>query len=130
VDNLDLKTSETQEDNILVQFNESDKKTTITYKTQEIKPYLRFVFAKEVFRHLINTKHESVSELLDLPKEVNEIHANLFASYLLIPDHLLIEKVDELDCSYDIVNQLAQWFWVSKALMNKRLRKHIENIQK
>ena len=60
------------------------------------------------------------------PDEVLDVQANIFAGMLLIPGPLLRKEVEAIDSSLDIVVQLADVFWVSKALMNQRLRDYME----
>ena len=56
------------------------------------------------------------------------MQGNIFAGMMLIPDHLLCKEVDNLDSTMDFVAQLTDTFWVSKALMNSRLRDYMDNM--
>ncbi|MFW7380986.1 MAG: ImmA/IrrE family metallo-endopeptidase [Oligoflexus sp.] len=114
---------------LVSQIDESGQnKTIIEYHGLEMRPYIRFLVAKEIYCHLVRSKHELVAELGDVPAEVLDIQANIFAGILLIPGYLLRHEVERIDSSLDLVSQLADTFWVSKALMNQRLRDYLENL--
>ncbi|MEZ4742217.1 MAG: ImmA/IrrE family metallo-endopeptidase [Bdellovibrionota bacterium] len=98
----------------------------IRFKGPDMRPYIRFVAAKELFRFLVKSKNSIVSKFFDSPEEVLEIQANIFAGILLVPAAILRKEVETIDSSLDIVLQLADTFWVSKALMNQRLRDYME----
>lgn len=100
--------------------------TTIRFRGPEMRPYVRFVAAKELFKHLCRTKNALVGKFAQRPQEVIDIQSNLFASMVLVPGKLLRTEVERIDGSFDIVMQLADLFWVSKALMNQRLRDYME----
>jgi hypothetical protein len=101
-------------------------KATFRYRGTEMRPYIRFAVAKELFKFLVKSHHPLVEKFLNCPLEVLEIQANVFAGMLLIPAKLLKADVETIDGSLDIVLQLADTFWVSKALMNQRLRDYME----
>jgi Zn-dependent peptidase ImmA (M78 family) len=65
--------------------------------------------------------------LSDTPAEIVDILANVFAGALLIPSELLRDEVQKLDMSFDMIRQLSEVFWVSRSLMNQRLRDFLEN---
>ena len=102
--------------------------TTVTYRGPEMRPYVRYQCARELFRHLCRTRHDLVQRFHDAPVEVQDIQANVFAGLMLVPGALLRREVDAIDSSIDIVQQLAEIFWTSKALMNQRLRDYMENL--
>jgi len=106
----------------------ADLKVTVRHKGSEMRPYLRFLVARELFRYLVNSGSLHVAHLRTCPEEVQDIRANLFAGLLLAPGKMLRKEVEKIDTSYDIVNQLSETFWVSKALMNQRLRDYMENL--
>lgn len=99
---------------------------TVSYKGPEMRPYVRFLLAKRLFKYLCQTHPELGGKFQYNPPEVQEIQGNIFAGVLLVPGHLLRKEVERLDSSVDIVLQLAETFWVSKALMNQRLRDYME----
>jgi hypothetical protein len=102
--------------------------TTVRFKGPEVRPFVRFLLAKELYRHLCRTRNTVLGRLCEAPGEVQEIQANIFAGMLLIPGTLLRKEVESIDSSKDIVLQLSETFWVSKALMNLRLRDYMENL--
>ena len=99
----------------------------LRYRGPEMRPYVRFLLAKEIFKVLIKLDHPSVEAVRNNPSEVVDIQANIFAGMLLIPGPLLKKEVEKIDSSLDLVAQLADTFWVSKALMNQRLRDYLEH---
>lgn len=103
-----------------------DLKVIIKFKGPEMRPFIRFLIAKETFKYLVRSKNPICAQFIDSPEEVIEIQANLFAGVLLIPGKMLRNEVDSIDSSLDIVLQLAETFWVSKALMNQRLKDYME----
>jgi hypothetical protein len=102
--------------------------TTIRFRGPEMRPYMRFLLSKELFKHLVRTGHASCSRFAGSPTEVLDIQANIFAGMLLIPGEMLRKEVEKIDSSLDIVLQMAETFWVSKALMNQRLRDYMEHL--
>lgn len=103
-----------------------ETKTIISAHDSESRPYIRFVAANALFKHLIarGERHEAFA---DAPAELIEILANIFAGALLVPGELLRKEVNRLDMSFDMIRQLAESFWTSRALMNQRLRDFLEN---
>ena len=99
-------------------------KYTIQYRSPEMKPYLRFLIAKEFARIYLYKDKLTASGWGQLTK-IEDIQANIFASNVLIPDNLLQNEVEKLDISMDIVTQLAELFWVSKGLVNNRLKDYL-----
>jgi Zn-dependent peptidase ImmA (M78 family) len=83
---------------------------------------MRFLIAKELFMFLYLSRNDILGEITDTPEEIIDIYANIFATYLLVPNHLLRKEVSAVKSSLDIVQQLADIFWVSKSFMNQRLR--------
>jgi Zn-dependent peptidase ImmA (M78 family) len=93
-----------------------------------MRPFVRFVMAREIFKHLVASNHQIGAPFVGAPSDVLDIEANLFAGVLLVPGSLLRKEVDHIDSSIDIIKQLAETFWVSKALMNQRLRDYMEHL--
>lgn len=93
-----------------------------------MRPYLRFLVARELFKFLVQSGNAAVQGLRNCPEEILEIRANLFAGLLLVPGHLLRREVERVDTAMDIVTQLADAFWVSKSMMNQRLRDYMEHL--
>ncbi len=127
--NLKLVADESIEPALLVstEGEGSSLVTTIRYKGAEMRPFLRFLMTKELFKHLVRSEFTAAARFKSAPEEVLDIQANIFAGLLLIPGKLLRKEVEKIDSSMDIVMQLADTFWTSKALMNQRLRDYMEN---
>ena len=83
---------------------------------------MRFLISKELFMFLYLSKNDIIGDIRETPEEIIDIYANIFATYLLVPNHLLEKEVARVKSSLDIVQQLADVFWVSKSFMNQRLR--------
>ncbi len=116
-------------DCITVDYEGEGRSTHVTIKCRsETRPYVRFLIAKELFKFLCISENDVVKNFLSSPKEVREIQGNILAGMLLIPTDLLRAEVDRITSSVDLVQQLADTFWVSKSLMNQRLRDYMENM--
>jgi hypothetical protein len=102
--------------------------TTVRIRGPEMRPYVRFLLAKELFKHLCRVRAQATAKFSAAPSEVLDIQANIFAGQLLIPGKMLRKEVESIDSSIDIVLQLAETFWTSKALMNQRLRDYMEHL--
>ena len=105
----------------------AELRTTVRYKGPEMRPYIRFLTAKELYKHLCRSEHPIAAQFKDAPEDVLEIQGNIFAGMLLVPGKFLKEEVEKIDSSLDIVMQLSEIFWSSKALMNLRLKDYLEN---
>lgn len=101
--------------------------TTVHFRGVDMRPYVRFLCAKELYKHLCRSEWGAAARFKDAPDEVLDIQANVFAGMVLVPGKLLRNEVEKIDSSLDIVMQLADTFWTSKALMNQRLRDYLEN---
>ena len=128
--NITLTSDETIEEPVLIhkEGQGAEHKVSIKYKGSEMRPYVRFLLAKELYFYLCRSEQTIAANLSGNPQEVLEIQANIFAGMLLIPAHILRKEVAKIDSSLDIVMQLAETFWVSKSLMNQRLRDYLENV--
>ncbi len=107
---------------------DANLRVTVRYTGSDMRPYLRFLVAKELFKYLVHSGSMHVANIRSCPDEVLDIRANIFAGLLLVPGKMLRKEVEKIDAAYDIVNQLAETFWVSKAMMNQRLRDYMENL--
>lgn len=129
--NINLCVDQTLSMPIQIDNNDLPTRTcTIRYRDEEMRPYVRFLLVKELFKFLCSSEHSLATDFISetpTPQEVIDVRSNIFAGLLLIPDHLLRRDVNNLDSSLDVVNQLTDMFWVSKALMNNRLRDYLEN---
>ena len=108
------------------EISQADGVSTFKFKSADARPYMRYLMAKEFFKALIRTKNPIAEKFFTSPDEILEIQANMFVSMILIPKNLLKREVERIDSSFDIINQLAEIFWVSKALMNQRLKDFLE----
>lgn len=97
-------------------------RTIVRYRGETLRPFMRFLIAKELFMFLYLSRNSILGDVLQTPEEIVDICGNIFASYLLVPDHILGTQVGMIKSSLDIVQQLASVFWVSKPFMNQRLR--------
>ncbi len=111
---------------IPLQTVEEDGITTVRYQQQDMRAYIRFLLAKELFKILCRTASPLVAKFHESPEEILDIQANIFAGLLLVPAEILRKEVEAMDASLDIVSQMADTFWVSKSLMNQRLRDLME----
>ncbi len=129
VPNLTLATNAEQTDTIQVRHEEegADLKTIVSFVNHDARPYTRFMAGKALFKHLTNSGRVPAELMAETPSEVTEILANIFSAALLIPSELLREEVQKLDMSFDMIRQLSEIFWVSRSLMNQRLRDFLEN---
>lgn len=92
-------------------------------QSAESRPYVRFAFAKAIYPYFFpNTPTGDVSAISVLLDHANDVRSNIFAALLLTPDHLLRKEMTKVDVSRDIIVQLAETFWVSKTLMNQRVK--------
>ena len=97
-------------------------------KYREMRPYTRFLLAKELFLCLVKIESGLFKDFKKSPQEVLEIQSNVFAGLILVPGTMLKKEVEMIDSSMDLVAQLAETFWVSKALMNQRLRDYLDQL--
>lgn len=121
IDNLDepVKVIENTEGNAYY--------VTVQYNGTEMRPYIRFLIAKEIFKYICNSNEQGTEIFKRMHTKIFDIHANIFAAMLLIPTKLLKQEITKIDNSFDLVTQLANTFWVSRSLMNQRLKDYLEN---
>jgi len=101
-------------------------KTMIISRESETRPYIRFIAAKTLFKHLVSSQYPNTDMFASSPAEILDIQSNIFAGALLVPGDMLRREVDRIDTSFDLLRQLADMFWVSRSLMNQRLRDFLE----
>ena len=106
----------------------SETKLTIRHRASDSRSFIRFLIAKEVFNWLVRSGHALGAAFVGAPAEALDVQGNAFAGLLLVPGDFMRREVERIDSSMDIVQQLASTFWVSKALMNQRLRDYMENL--
>lgn len=87
------------------------------------RPVVRFymvrAFAPYFIKDLIPQAHAAFKEH---EAYVTSVYCNVFAARLLVPAKLVRLEMSRIDLGRDIVTQLAEVFWVSRSLMNIRLR--------
>ncbi len=128
--NIKLVSEETMEAPIVVEVAGEGEAavTSVRFRGSDMRPYVRFLLAKELFKHLCRTNNKICAPFAGSPAEIIDVQANIFAGILLVPGKLLRKEVEAIDSSLDIVLQLAETFWTSKALMNQRLRDYMEHL--
>jgi hypothetical protein len=95
----------------------------ISYKAgQEEKAAMRFRIAKAMGNYFLPAPQTNLVELKTYQKQVQSVQGNLFAARLLVPLFLLQKELTAIQVNKDITEQLAEQFWVSKGLINRRLR--------
>lgn len=94
--------------------------TTLTYRGGVMKPYLRFLIAREIGRHLL-IGNQSLPEL----QQLVDARLNIFASALLMPSPLIQAALRHADPTCDLVEQLSVLFWVPRSIVSCRLRDFI-----
>jgi hypothetical protein len=94
--------------------------TTLTYRGGDMKPFLRFLIAREIGRHVLIGK-QNFAEIQALV----DIRLNIFASALLMPSHLLQSALRHADPTCDLVEQMSVLFWVPRSVVSSRLRDFI-----
>lgn len=84
-------------------------------KQKQMGPALRFE-AVQTFAKVILENKNTMSFM------VGPNHVNLFSLFLLTPSHLLQQAYSQCDPARDLVDQLARNFWLSRTLINIRLK--------
>lgn len=107
-------------DSPMIQVSHTDSRTTVTYRPGEMKPFLRFLLAREIGRHtLIGNSY------LPEQRPIVDIRLNIFASALLMPTPLLQTALRHTDPSSDLVEQLSALFWLPRSIVASQLRDFI-----
>ena len=91
-------------------------------KGLDMRPFIRFEIAKEMANYFLPSHPSLVKSEDKFNSHLSDVESNIFASELLTPTNLIKKEIKKLDPTQDIVLQLANIFWVSKNLMNKRLK--------
>lgn len=93
----------------------------------EMRPYVRFRIAKAMAQSFLRPHQaKGNQDLGDHSQHIQEVQNNIFAARILIPAALLRKEMGNINVGKDIVVQLAETFWVSKTLMNRRLKEILE----
>jgi hypothetical protein len=108
---------------------QSDDQLVIKYPGgRETRPYMRFKIAKAMSTYFFAKKGLlAASALEEHGQHLTDVRANIFASRLLTPAKLIRREIQNVLVSRDVVHQLAEVFWVSKAFMNNRLKEILQN---
>jgi hypothetical protein len=102
-------------------------KTFISCRESETRPYIRFIAAKCLFKHMVMSLQPGTEIFAASQAEILDIQANVFAGALLIPGDMLRREVERMDTSFDLLRQLADLFWVSRSLINQRMYDFLEH---
>ncbi len=114
---IEIKSLENQKD--FVQTKEENGKSIITWtKGEKMGTALRFYLAKELAQTLM--QKEPLKSQLANTKNPNL--ANRLAIFLLMPTYLLQIAFSQCDPARDTVEQLMALFWMSRTLINIRLK--------
>jgi hypothetical protein len=108
---------ETPESGALVETTLQEKTYTIRVRKGDVRAHIRFLVAREIGRILLYPTLES-----DEPITFVEARLNAFAMFLLMPTALLQLAARDADHSTDLVQQLSQFFWLGRSLVNARLK--------
>lgn len=84
-------------------------------KQRQMGPALRFEAMQTFAKVMLESKNATRFA-------VNANHVNLFALFLLTPSHLLQQAYSQCDPARDLIDQLARHFWLSRTLINVRLK--------
>lgn len=117
IPNIEVSTVDNQKDLIYSRFEKEKYKITWP-KSEKLGTSLRFFLAKELAAYLIS------STVLKerLPQEKVSILSNTLAIFLLMPTYLLQVACSQCDPARDTVEQLMTQFWMSRTLVNIRLK--------
>lgn len=111
-----------------VTVEESEGKFDIRFPSDDkMRPFIRYQICKAMASYFF--KQDSLSQsykLEDYEKHILDIQSNIFAAKLLTPARLIRKELVNVSTAKDIINQLAEIFWVSKTFMNRRLKEILE----
>ena len=111
-----------------VRFRQDSEVTEISYPADiKMKPYIRYQIAKCLSRSFLVDKSDPPRDMASHFEHIHEVQANIFATKLLTPGNLVKKELANLNVAKDIVSQLAEVFWVSKTLMNRRLKEILQS---
>ena len=117
IPNVVVKPMEAQ-DELIEEMTDGDKTIISWSKKVKLCGSIRFFLMQRVARLYLSQHHER----LYLGKEPRPEECNLFALFLLMPTHLLQLACCQRDPAKDIVDQFSQFFWLSRSLVNTRLK--------
>lgn len=104
----------------LLQVTHNEGQTRVTYRSGDMKPFLRFLLAREIGRHILLGSAQ-------LPEQaaIVDVRLNIFAIALLMPAPLLQTALRHTDPTCDLVEQLATLFWLPRSIVASQLKDFI-----
>lgn len=112
-----LKQQEALEDFIEESY-ENDTYVLSWQKKVKLCASLRFLLMQKISKHYLSLN----SDRLQLPKIPTAEQCNLFSLFLLMPTYLLQLASCQRDPAKDVVDQFSQFFWLTRSLVNIRLK--------
>jgi len=94
--------------------------TVITHRAGVMKPFLRFLIAREIGRHLLIGP-----QVLPEMQPIIDVRLNVFASALLMPATLVQSALRHADPTCEFIEQLSVLFWVPRSVVSSRLKEFI-----
>jgi hypothetical protein len=95
-------------------------------KQYEGRAFTRFAMAKLIAARFLPELPQSIEFDPQATSHLIDVKSNLFASMLLVPSAALRMEMQKTSPNRDVVTQLAETFWVSKSIMNQRLRQMLQ----
>lgn len=125
---VSLKPIEIVDNEPMISSNLEGMTTIIKFPANEkMRPYIRYQIAKAMAQSFFQSNNMThPNELGEYADHVSDIQANLFVAKLLTPAPLIRKELKNVNIAKDMVTQLADIFWVSKAFMNARLKDVLE----
>ncbi|MCX6105796.1 MAG: ImmA/IrrE family metallo-endopeptidase [Proteobacteria bacterium] len=111
-----------------ITINHRGAQTQVIYRQgSELKPFMRFQIAKALASHFLPDLRSKTDKIPEFTAHLIDVQSNLFAAKLLAPANLIRKEIAQVNVARDVVTQLAEAFWVSKAFMNMRLKDILQN---
>lgn len=94
---------------------------------RESRPWYRFDAARQVGRLLMRAPGSPMAQgrsslPVKLQDHLRQVEENIFALELLAPLRLVRAEIARSNAGRDIVDQLSERFWLSRAVINRRIR--------
>jgi hypothetical protein len=99
----------------LVESSYRSGRFVIQVRPGEMRPHVRFLVAREVGRLVLNIGAQELEQVVNAK-------LNLFAMLLLLPTPLFQLAAAEAVHNRDLVEQLTEFFWVSRSIVNARIK--------
>ena len=97
-------------------YDNSKEVFVIQHREGKLLPHIRFLIAREIGKCFYYPNLD-----ISYDDELACSKLNLFAMHLLVPGKLLRMEAKEKKPTRDLVQQLAEAFWVTRSIMNLRL---------